>query len=490
MRRIPDLIFSLRNLASNSEELISKELNESQVLEFSKLKEEIRDNPNLDTRKLRLSSGLKEKIYSFIFSFTPSKSKFTLAQRNYLEITRLQAIANIIHGIGKSASSVAEIQKSIYSKSKKYKNTLGILNSTRFLTRWEADRGNKKKSLAYYNDCQEALIASSNEIKAEWYNSDLRYHFTKSKEITDSVREKATLYYEELSQIDEKYQTRVFNVNFLTVAIIYFESIFDYQSLCIFLEGNLKQFSNKFPGATGGIMMIRLYYINYLLRIKNVAEAYTQIEIGLEIEPPNSLRWFRLKELKMLYGLRAYNTELTVNIYNEIKAVRRYKTLSSVMRNRIELLWLHGCIYNALKAGQTDGVQLLKDIRLARYLNSIPELYVDKKGMNVSIIIIQLLYYIILKDLDKLDSRFEAIEKYLTRYMKSDPLYRSYSFIRMLLQVPKQNFHPVAVQRHAKKYIANLEAISFLESHHPIEIEVMEYEVLWEELLRFLEKRN
>jgi len=45
----------------------------------------------------------------------------------------------------------------------------------------------------------------------------------------------------------------------------------------------------------------------------------------------------------------------------------------------------------------------------------------------------------------------------MQRYMKTNPLFRSYTFIKMLEVVKKYNFHPVAVERHTQKYVENLD---------------------------------
>ena len=73
--------------------------------------------------------------------------------------------------------------------------------------------------------------------------------------------------------------------------------------------------------------------------------------------------------------------------------------------------------------------------------------------------------------------------------MRNDPLYRANSFVKMLLQVPKQNFHPVAVERHANRYYSNLKSLPFLESKHPMEIELLDFEILWEQVMSFLRGR-
>jgi hypothetical protein len=488
MQSIPEILHVLENLSQSGTNLLSEGLQDEDYQEYSVLKEKISERDKRDARKLKISAQLKSKLFGLIFSFNPSKSKFNLAARKVVEVIRLSAVADLfaILGFGKPAQ---EVQKSVYSKSKKYDYNKGILNSSRFLFMQEAQAGNRRKALGYYNECLSALQIDTYEIKCQWYSADLRNHFAKSKEMTSEIREKARTYYEELKQLDKQYFSRIFYLQYIVVGIIHFESIFEYEKLCAFLQKNLNEFRDRFPFAVNGIISFQNYLINYSLHIMSLDVAKLNLTSSLEKVVYRSSRWFRIKELNMLYGLRSGDLNLTIDIYNELSQDARYKRISAAMRNRIELLWLYASMSQALQAGRTKGVELLKDVRLGRYLNSIPEFFVDKKGMNVPIIIVQLLYYIILRDLDRLDDRFEAVEKYLTRYMRNDPLYRANSFVKMLLQVPKQNFHPVAVERHANRYYSNLKSLPFLESKHPMEIELLDFEILWEQVMSFLRGR-
>lgn len=485
MRTLPEFLYALENFSSHGKDLLNRELEESEYEEYVKLKKIIETSPRIDSRKLKVSSKFKSKLFNILFSTPLSKSKYNLTQRNIVEIVKLKAVADILRLLAFSRPS-NEIFKKVRAKSMKYEFNDGVLSSVRRLMRHEADYGSRRKAAAYYEDAQFALKKQSYQIQSEWYSADLRHHFSKYKEITRTIREKSKKYFLELNEIPEEYWSWEFLVNFNTVGIIHFESSFEYYKLCDFLAYNLEQFKQRYPELSGPISSVTVYYVYYLIRIKEILKAKEQIEIGLSFCKKHSLRWFRFKELEMLNSLRSADTESSVSIYVKLKSENRYSTLGSAIRNRIELIWLFACIYNALKAGKVEGPKLLKDFRLGKYLNSIPDFTIDKKGMNVPIIIVQLLYYIIMRDLDKLDDRFEAVQKYLTRHMKSDPLYRSSSFVKMLLQVPKQNFHPAAISRHTVKYLKNLKSIPFLKSKQPIEIELMEYELIWDALMDYL----
>lgn len=60
----------------------------------------------------------------------------------------------------------------------------------------------------------------------------------------------------------------------------------------------------------------------------------------------------------------------------------------------------------------------------------------------------------------------------------------------MILEIPLQNFHPVAIRRHTEKYWQRLKKVPLELSHQSREIEIIPYEKLWTIILDHLENRD
>ncbi len=108
----------------------------------------------------------------------------------------------------------------------------------------------------------------------------------------------------------------------------------------------------------------------------------------------------------------------------------------------------------------------------------------DQLGdMKVPYIISQLLFSICRRDYDSMEQRIYALKAFCHTYLKkSTPNYRSSCFIKMLLLVPQNNFHPKVVERRLGLYLRRLE-----EEAHKIDpdriVEVIPYEKLWSIIL-------
>ena len=120
--------------------------------------------------------------------------------------------------------------------------------------------------------------------------------------------------------------------------------------------------------------------------------------------------------------------------------------------------------------------------KLGKFLNQVPLFSQDKQGLNITIIVIQVLHYIKQNQFGNLIDRFDALQKYTTRHLKRDHTYRSNCFLKMILLLPAKNFHPVAIERHAATILKKMD--KYQESG---DVEIVPYERLWREVMKCLE---
>ena len=113
----------------------------------------------------------------------------------------------------------------------------------------------------------------------------------------------------------------------------------------------------------------------------------------------------------------------------------------------------------------------------------------DKKGVNIPILIIQLLFLLQRKEHGKFIDKCEALNAYSYRHLKKDDTFRSNCFIKMLLLLPKCNFHRIAVERKSKLLRAKLASVPLEIARQSAEIEIVPYEDLWGIVMDMLEAK-
>ena len=125
--------------------------------------------------------------------------------------------------------------------------------------------------------------------------------------------------------------------------------------------------------------------------------------------------------------------------------------------------------------------------KINKFMHEIPLFSKDKRGMNISILIIQILYSLSEKKYEETLTRIDGIEKYCSRYLKENDTFRSNCFIKMLLQLPLASFHREAVARKKEKLLKMLKDVSLEVANQTHEIEIIPYEQLWEMTISSLE---
>jgi len=130
-------------------------------------------------------------------------------------------------------------------------------------------------------------------------------------------------------------------------------------------------------------------------------------------------------------------------------------------------------------------------VRISKFINDLPVFSKDKKGANTLILFVQLLLLIIKKDYEKIIDRVENLKAYDQKYLRKEDSFRITCFLRMILLIPKHNFHPVAAQRHAAPYLKKMEEHKESTSNwKETYIEMIPYENFWKLFIEALERNK
>ena len=130
-----------------------------------------------------------------------------------------------------------------------------------------------------------------------------------------------------------------------------------------------------------------------------------------------------------------------------------------------------------------------KKIRVNKFLNEVPIYSKDKRGTNITILILHILFLLQQGKYGVIIDRMESLKTYAHRYLRKDDTYRSNCFIKMLMQLPAADFHKQGVIRKAQKYWEKLQAVPLEVANQSAEIEIVPYEMLWEFVLESLDNR-
>ena len=126
--------------------------------------------------------------------------------------------------------------------------------------------------------------------------------------------------------------------------------------------------------------------------------------------------------------------------------------------------------------------------RLGKFFNETLVASQDKRGMNINIIIADLLISL-QQNRDRFLHRIEAVKNYRYRHLKGKAEERARFFLDLLFQLPRCDFDRQRVERATGHIQRKLERRS-LHANHNLEIEIVPFEVLWNLVLERLETKR
>ena len=224
------------------------------------------------------------------------------------------------------------------------------------------------------------------------------------------------------------------------------------------------------------------------LKLNDFTNAQIYLNKTLEKFTKQSFMYFRLKsiEFTIYANLKDYDSLFltTIDVLSS-KKMREFKNIVQEWKLReafANILLETGRINKTLI--NTDNY---KGFKLTKFLNEVDIFTKDKRGINISILIVELMHFLIHKRYERVVDKLDALNQYTFRYLRNDHTLRSNCFIKMLLKIPEAEFHPLRTIRYVKKYEQKLKENPFEISLKEIDVEIIPYEHLWEIILEILD---
>lgn len=246
----------------------------------------------------------------------------------------------------------------------------------------------------------------------------------------------------------------------------------------------LKWFESlKFMHLPGRVHFATIQIV-YLIQIREYDQAIPIIKKNKFLLKPYSIPWYRTIEKEIIIYFHKGDFEKGVQVFFESQ-----NKSTHVSRDRkSQSTWLlYEAYVNLLletDSASYDGRK--KRFSIQKFINNLPEFSKDKRAHNIPILIAQMLFFIVRKQYNKAIDRIESLDKYASRYLRNDETFRSNCFIKMLLEIPKNSFNQLRVERAAEKYFRRLLDSDIDLIDQPFEIEIIPYERLWAIIMNHL----
>ncbi len=388
----------------------------------------------------------------------------------------------------RARSLSVEIAEKAILKAIKYNLTESIILLSRLLvTHYGSSEYNKYKLNKYLSIQEKYLRVYEYEIKAENYYYDLqRTQLQSLAAPTEITKDRARKYVEELETINDIH-SYFFILNKYKVKAAYFEYLKDFESLLIISSDILKEYGSVFKTAS-------------FLQTINVRRAYALIQTGRNEEaillgfkdlnriPVGSLAWYLIAHYTLKAQLYKGDYLEAINLISQMINNPKFQKIGENFKEvfNTTLGYIHLIIESGIIGESAKYQSQLPEFKLYKFLNTTPVFSKDKRGINVSILLMHIAYLLQRKDFNAIIDRVDSLNQYAYRYLRKDDSFRSNCMIKMVIQITRADFNPIRTDRYTKDLLEQLKAVKLAGSGENIETEILPYEVLWQIMAKTL----
>ncbi|MEM6319955.1 MAG: hypothetical protein AAF960_19945, partial [Bacteroidota bacterium] len=247
--------------------------------------------------------------------------------------------------------------------------------------------------------------------------------------------------------------------------------------------------SNSNVRSSSSIAVFCIEIIISCISLKNFDLGEKIYRKSVEFTQVGSINWFLTLDGYVLLCFHTKRYEDVYQILHLATSNKKYKLLPVQYQ---EIWKVYDAYINFLIEAEQltiDKRENIKNFRVGKFLNEVPQYSKDKLGINISILIIHILFLLYRKKRDAIVERVDALTQYSYRYLIKDETYRSNCFIKMLAKMVKASFHKNATKRTTKKLYERLASTPLATKGQSQHVEIIPYEDLWELVLQKLVNR-
>lgn len=432
----------------------------------------------------KLRTKLKKQLINTIFFIDRKSADFNEYQKAYYNTCKEWAAMKILLGREARVAAIMLAQK-IIRQAKQFEFTEITLDTARILRmHYAVFEGDQGKAEQYDELVREQMAILEEEARAEMLYESLVLKYVNSKSTQTEISEEAQKAAEILRPIADRHPTHRIGLCLYLIEVIRHMSINDYQKTLEICQEAIAFFEKKEYNAKVTLITFLYQQLACEIKLRDYAAGEETAEKCISMLSPGPTNWFRAMELYFMLSVHSGQYSKAYGLMQQAMKNNRFQFQS---KTQIETWKIYEAFARALYelgAVELDAkTRKPGKFRVGKFLNEVPVFSKDKSGMNIPIIIIQLLFMLLHGKSDEIIDREESIRRYCNRHLREEDTRRSDIFIKMLLLFPTCSFDKACIQEKAAPMLKELAALPLESASQSFEIEIIPYEALWDLLL-------
>jgi hypothetical protein len=432
----------------------------------------------------QLKHRIKRKLLTTLLQIDFNQKGLLEHQKVYYSTIKEWASMNILGGKG-FVYSAALIARKIIKNSIKYHSLSFAVEAIRY-AKMEAVVAGDHIRFAQIEQEETIILQQYNmEVLAEQLMMKVNLYLGSTRYQEPAYAQTIQTYIDQLTPLLPQVQFFPFKMNYYMLCII--QKIIERDNLGAIkvIEEALAYFHTEKYTPIGFLSSLYIVYLECCVEIRDFQRGHKNFQNGLRVSSEGRVNWFYMHRL---YFLLCMHTEHYAEANEVLQTIAAHSSFDYLSEKRQET-WRIAAAYNYFLNGHLPDIsnKLFSKAKISRFLNDVPEYSKDKRGYNVAIIIVKMLFLLQNKKEDAVLDLVERLQVYCTRYLKDKQLVRSNAFIKMLNAVARGNFVRHKVEKYAAPHLRVLYQNGFQNSQQSNqEAEIVPYENLWKEVCKFL----
>lgn len=451
---------------------------------------DIRGNDGRVTKSyMMLRKGLVDKLLRYVLVHDPVKLFKPDYHREFFSVLRGALIARILLSLGFYHVGLFLAKKNV-SRAEELEVWDVVITLSTILSNYYAIRGDRKSYALYVKTAEQALVNISSDFKVRAYLNKWSLFLSKKRKADQSVLKDLAKDVVLSQEMAEKSTSRNALHYYYRLRIIQLDILMDFKALISTCEeARSTLLSSK---KTPDINKLGIYHGAQMYGYLNLKEFEKAKIFARDIDEyfnPGTLNWFIHMEYYYVLSIQTGNYENAQEILTKVMTTQGYENLKGIrqqtwllMEGYMQFVVLSGIWEGLGRSGGTG------QFRLAKFLNEVVSLSGDKTGIQVSVLILQILFMLQDGRLEDIIDRRDSLRRYVYRYLYSKDNERSRLFLSMLLRMIECDFsYAVTVSKTSRL----LTLLNEQEMNYKANIggnEIVDYVLLWDWILNHIKK--
>ncbi len=460
-------------------------------LDEKAIAQQLLGKPSLTGGYRRLKADLSGRLIDALFLIDLSLPSYNKRQVAYYEIYKNWSASKILLGKNARFASV-QLAERVVRQAQDYEFNEVALDICRNLRlHYGTIVGDKAKYAHYAASCSHLQEVVAAENLAEGFYAELILNFVRKKAGQEHISEQAQAFYEELQPLLERLDSYNLHLYANLIQLASYTARNDYEGAATACEAMIQYFEGKPYLASVPLQIAYYQKLVCYLQLRRFDEQAIPIDRCLSLMEEGAFNWFKFQETYLVLALHTEQYGRAYETYRTSVDHQRFTNQPANLREywRVLEAYLHFLVEIG-ELPQADEDQRFSKFRIGRFLNQTPIFSKDKRGVNVSILIVQILFLVSRGIYGDTIDKIDAVEQYCRRYLYQDDTLRAFYFIKALLVLPKSGFHREGVRRKAAKYLEKLSQLPMERAGSSAAyVEIIPFERLWDLLLSSLKTK-